>query len=101
MRFANVAAAIGMAVALLFAPVVLIGAPSAHADSSGYRRCVGSVKNVPLSSHDPANMQLVGTVEMDLKSGVSPSAEAQKVAQMGFEPELANAIVQCVMEENP
>ncbi|OBG27345.1 hypothetical protein A5672_05335 [Mycobacterium alsense] len=100
MRFSCVAAAAGLANAVLFlAPVVI--APSAHADLSGYRRCVGSVKNVPISSHDPTNAQLVGTVQMDLKSGVSPSAEAQNLARSGFDQRLANAIVQCVIEENP
>lgn len=102
MRITYVRAALGMAIAALSAaPAVLIAAPSAHADLSGYRRCVGTVKNVPLSSHDPTNAQLVGQVQMDLKSGVSPSAEAQKLAQQGFDPGMAGAIVQCVIEENP
>lgn len=102
MRIICVPAALGMAIAALsVAPVVLMAAPSAHADLSGYRRCVGTVKNVPLSNHDPTNTQLVGTVQMDLKSGVSPSAETQKLSQQGFDPGLASAIVQCVLEENP
>lgn len=102
MRFTCVAAAAGVANAVLFlAPVALIGAPSAHADQSGYRRCVGAVKEIPINSPDPANLQLVGTVEMDLKSGVSPTAEAQKLTRAGFDPRLASALVQCVLEENP
>lgn len=101
MRPTYVAAAVGMAIAALFtAPGVLMGA-SAHADISGYRRCVGSVKEVPISNPDPTNMQLVGTVEMDLKSGVSPAAESQKLARSGLDPRLADAVVQCVMRENP
>lgn len=102
MRITYVPAALGMAVAALFtAPGVLMVAPPAHADLSGYRRCVGTVKNVPLSSHDPTNAQLVGQVQMDLKSGVSPSAETQKLSQQGFDQGIAGAIVQCVIEENP
>ena len=46
MRFTYFAAAIGMAIAVLFvAPVVLMGASSAHADISGYHRCVGKLRN--------------------------------------------------------
>lgn len=102
MRLTYVTAAAGMAIAvLLVAPVALIEASSAHADISGYRRCVGNVKEVPLSQPDPQSLQLARLVEMDLKSGVSAAAEAQKVAQMGFEPQLANAVVQCAMQNNP
>jgi hypothetical protein len=43
MRIIYVAAAVGMAVAVLFiAPAVLMGASSAHADSNSYLRCMGS-----------------------------------------------------------
>lgn len=102
MRLTYVTAAVGIAIAVpLVAPVALIEASSAHADISGYRRCVGNVKEVPLSQPDPQSLQLARLVEMDLKSGVSSAAEAQKVAQMGFEPQLANAVVQCAMQNNP
>ena len=102
MRFTYVAAAVGMAVAVVFiAPVVLMEASSAHASIDGYGRCVGNVREVPLAEPDPLSLQLARLVEMDLKSGVSPATEAQKVAQMGYDPNLAGAIVQCVMESNP
>lgn len=102
MRFRTVAAAVGMAGAVLsVVPVVLIEAPPAHADISGYRRCVGAVKEVPLSEPDPSSLQLARLVEMDLKAGASPAAEAQKVGQMGYDPHLASAIVRCATEENP
>lgn len=101
MRFTSVAAASGMALAALLVAPGVLRVPSAHADVSGYYRCVGSVKEISLSSPNPANLQLVGTVEMDLKSGVSPAAESQKLAQAGFDPRLADAVVKCVMEENP
>jgi hypothetical protein len=67
-------------------PVVLMGAWSAHADISGYRRCVGNIREVPLGEPDPLSLQLSGLIEQDLNSGVSPAAEAQKVALMGFDP---------------
>lgn len=99
-RFVSVAVAVVIAIAvLLICPAVLMGA-SAHADYSGYRRCVGKITE-PVSEPDPQNLQLVGVIEQDLNSGVSPAAEAQKVTQMGFNPGLANGIVQCVIEERP
>ncbi len=102
MRYSCVAAAVDMAIAvLLIAPLALIEASSAHADISGYRRCVGNVPEVPLSDPDPQSLQLARLVEMDLKSGVSPAAEAQKAGQMGFDPNLANAVVQCAMQNSP
>ncbi|OBF75084.1 hypothetical protein A5750_11230 [Mycobacterium sp. 852002-51613_SCH5001154] len=93
-RFFSVAAAVGIAIATLLA------AP-ARADLSGYGNCVGSVTEVPLWEHDSQNQQLIGVVEQDLNSGVSPAAEAQKVSRMGFDPRLANRIVECVIQEHP
>jgi hypothetical protein len=102
MRFIYVAAAVAMAIAvLLVAPVVLMGAPSAHADLSGYRRCVGSIAELPLKEPDPQSLQLARLIEQDINSGVSPAAEAQKVAQTGFDPHAASAVVQCAMQERP
>jgi hypothetical protein len=101
MRIIYVAAAVGMAIAVQFiAPAVLTGA-SAHADVSGYNSCVGGIPEIPLQAHDPQNLQLVGEIEQDLNSGVPPTAEAQKVAQKGFDLRVANGIVQCVIEEHP
>ena len=102
MRFTYVAAAVGMAIAILFiTPVVLMGASSAHADLSGYRRCVGNIAELPVGEPDPQNLQRARLIEQDLKSGASPAAEAQLVAQMGFDPRAADAVVQCVTQENP
>jgi hypothetical protein len=102
MRYTYVAAAVGMAIAaLLIPPVLLLGASPAHADISGFNRCVGSIKELPLAEPDPQNVQRAGVIEQDLKSGVSPAAEAQKVARMGFDAQTAAAVVQCVIEENP
>jgi hypothetical protein len=102
MRFTYVAAAVGMAIAVPFmAPAPLAGVPSAHADFSGYSRCVGNVQQVPLSEPDAQSMQLARQVEMDLKTGVSPGAEARKLGQMGFDPHFADVIVQCVQQEQP
>ncbi|WP_156623002.1 hypothetical protein [Mycobacterium sp. 1164966.3] len=100
MRIIHAVAAFGTAIAVpLIAPAVL--PPSAHADDDGYLRCVGNIPNLPLSAPSPNSRYLAGTIEQDLKSGVSPAAEAQKVGQMGFEPRVANAVVRCVMQNNP
>ncbi|CAM3414174.1 hypothetical protein MYCO108962_19280 [Mycobacterium colombiense] len=94
------AAAIGAAIAVLFSAPATLTVAAAHADFSGYRRCVGKMTE-PMSGHDPQNLQLVGVIEQDLDSGVSPAAEAQRVSHMGFDPSFASGIVQCVIEERP
>ncbi|BBZ39372.1 hypothetical protein [Mycobacterium conspicuum] len=101
MSITSFTAALGTAGAvLLIAPV--IGASPAHADISGYRRCVaGNAQQLPLRAPDPLSMQLVGEIEQALKSGVSPDAEAQRVAQTGFDQHAANAVVQCVIQNYP
>jgi hypothetical protein len=102
MRFIHDAAAVGIAIAVPFiAPVALMEASSAHADADGYLRCVGNIRNLPLAAPNPNSPYLAGIIEQDLKSGVSPAAESQKVAQMGFEPRVADAIVHCVVQNYP
>ena|SRR5438128_767306 len=102
MRINCVAAVVGIATTVLFiAPAVLIGAPSAHADLSGYRRCVGNMQQLPRTDADPMNLQTVRQVEQDLNSGASPTVETQKVTRMGFDQRAATVVVQCVMQERP
>lgn len=94
------AAASGIAIAVVFSAPATLTIASAHADFSGYRRCVGKMTE-SVAGHDPQNLQLVGVIEQDLDSGVSPAAEAQRVSGMGFDPPFAKGIVQCVIEEHP
>ncbi len=102
MRFIHAVAAVALAITVLFvAPGVLMGTPSAHADYPGYLRCAGKIAEVPRSEPDPNNIYLAGLIEQDLKSGAAPAAEAQKVAQMGFDPRVSAAVVQCVAQNNP
>lgn len=101
MRFVYVAAAVGIATAVMFVVPAVLMSPSARADYGGYTNCVGTVTEVPLWERDSHNMQLIGSIEQDLNSGASPAAESQKVAQQGFDPHLANRIVECVIQEHP
>ncbi|WP_156349577.1 MULTISPECIES: hypothetical protein [unclassified Mycobacterium] len=98
MRVVYVAVAIAIAIALF--SVAPVAAP-ARADLSGYGNCVGSITEIPLWEHDYQNGQLIGVIEQDLNSGVTPAAEGQKVSRMGFDPRLANRIVECVIQERP
>ena len=52
MRFIHAVVAVAIAVPLI-APVVLMDAPSAHADDDGYFRCVANIRNLPLAAPDP------------------------------------------------
>jgi hypothetical protein len=82
MRLIYVAAGVGMAIAVLFiAPVVLIGASSARADTNGYFRCVKSDAEL---TPGPAGEWLpsVRIIETDLDSGGSPAEVAQISAGM-------------------
>ncbi len=101
MRITSFTATLGMAGAvLLIAPV--LGASPAQADISGYRRCIGaSTAGLPLREPDPLSLQLAGQIKQELNSGVSPAAEAQRVAQTGFDQHAANAVVQCVIQNYP
>jgi hypothetical protein len=101
MRIIYVAAAVGMAVAVLFiAPAVLMGASSAHADSNSYLRCMGSDAEAPPG---PARewSGSVRVIETDLDSGGSPAQVAQILAGMGVKPNDAAAQVQCVVANWP
>jgi membrane-associated phospholipid phosphatase len=104
-RSRHVAAAVGMAIAvLLIAPVVLTGAPSAHADTgvNGYARCVGGDTKPPppgVSAEDwfPS----VHVIANDLDSGVPSAQVAQRLVQMGVDPKDAVTRVQCFLANQP
>lgn len=99
MRFTYVAAAVGMAVAALFtAPVVLMGASSAHADTgiNGYLRCVESA-GVPPRQRAEDWLPTIHVIEAHLNAAESPAEVAEKLAGMGVKPNDAGAEVQCVV----
>jgi hypothetical protein len=104
-RFIYVAAAVGTAIAvLLVAPVVLIGASSAHADTgvNGYARCLGGDAKPPppgVSAEDwfPS----VHVMMTDLDSGDSPAQVVQILVGMGVKPNDAVTQVRCFMANEP
>jgi hypothetical protein len=94
-----VAAAVGTAIAVLFiAPVVLMGASSAHADTgiNGYLRCIDSA-GVPPRQHAEDWSPTIKVIEWNLNNAESPAEVAQRLAAMGVKPNDAVAEVQCVI----
>jgi hypothetical protein len=100
-----VAAAVGMAIAVLFiAPVVLTGASSAHADTgvNGYLRCIKSdAEPPPPGVHARDWFPIVRTIETGLNSAESPAEVADKLVGMGVKPNDAVTQVQCVLANEP
>nr|WP_297737011.1 hypothetical protein [Mycobacterium sp.] len=104
-RSIYVAAVVGMAIAvLLIAPVVLMGASSAHADTgvNGYARCLGGDAKPPppgVSAEDwfPS----VHVIATDLDSAVPPAQVAQRLVEMGVNPNDAVTRVQCFLANQP
>ena len=105
MRFIYVAAAVGTAIAvLLVAPVVLIGASSAHADTgvNGYARCLGGdAKPPPPGVNAEDWFPSVHVMATDLDSGDSPAQVVQILVGMGVKPNDAVTQVQCFMANEP
>lgn len=105
MRFIYVVAAVGTAIAvLLVAPVVLIGASSAHAETgvNGYARCLGGDAKPPppgVSAEDWfPSLYVIAT---DLDSGVPAAQVAQRLVEMGVKPNDAVTRVQCFLANQP
>jgi hypothetical protein len=104
-RSSHIAAAVGMATAvLLIAPVVLMGASSAHADTGidGYVRCVGGdVKPPPPGVSAEFWFPSVHVIQTDLDSGVPSDQVAQRLVDMGVDPKDAVTRVQCFLANQP
>jgi membrane-associated phospholipid phosphatase len=105
MRSIYVAAAVGMAIAvLLIAPVVLMGASSAHADTgiSGYVRCLGGDAKPPPPGVDAEFwFPSIHVIAGDLDSGVPPAQVALRLVDMGVKPNDAVTRVQCFLANEP
>lgn len=104
-RSIYVAAAVGVAIAvLLVALVVLTAASSAHADTgiNGYVQCLGGDAKPPppgVSAEDwfPS----IHVIATDLNSGVPPDQVALRLVNMGVKPNDAVARVQCFIANQP
>jgi hypothetical protein len=101
----RVTAAVGMAIAvLLIAPGVLIGAPSAHADTGidGYVRCVGGdTKPPPPGVNAEVWFPSVHVIMHDFDGGVPSATIVQRLVEMGVKPNDAATRVQCFLANQP
>ena len=104
MRLSYVAAAVGMAIAVLFiAPVALMG-PFAHADNGteGYLRCIKSDAPPPQRGVDrPDYLPFVKFIQANFGSAVPPAQIVAKLVDMGYKPNDAVLLVQCVIATQP
>jgi hypothetical protein len=105
MRFIHVVAAVGTAIAVqLVAPLELIGASSAHADTGvkGYASCLGGdAKPPPPGVNAEDWFPSVHVMQTDLDSGDSPAQVVQILVGMGVKPSDAATRVQCFMANQP
>jgi hypothetical protein len=101
----RVTAAVGMAIAvLLIAPGVLMGAPSAHADTGidGYVRCVGGdTKPPPPGVSAEVWFPSVHVITHDFDGGVPSATIVQRLVEMGVKPNDAATRVQCFLANQP
>ncbi len=89
---------------LLIAPVVQMGAPSAHADTgvNGYAQCLGGGAKPPppgVSAEDwfPS----VHVIATDLDGGVPSAQIVQRLVEMGVNPNDAATQVRCFLANQP
>ena len=99
MRFVHLAATVGMAIA---APAVLIGAPSAHAETgmTGFLECVQKA-GVPSRPHPQDWARTLHVIINDLNGAIPPDQVAARLVTMGSNPHDAAAEVQCVVANQP
>ena len=105
MRSISVAAADGMAIAvLLIAPVVLMEVPSAHADTgiNGYVQCLGGdAKPPPPGVSADTWFPSVHVMATDFDGGVPPAQIVQILVGMGVNPDDAATRVRCFVAYQP
>ncbi len=103
MGYIHIAAAVGMAVAVPFSAPVVIGAPSAHADTAinNYVRCIQSDAGIPPRQTAEDWIPTVRIIESHLNAVETPAQVAQKLTEMGTKPNDAVVEVQCVIATDP
>ena len=92
------------AAVLPIAPVVLMGASSAHADSGldGYAHCLGGgAKPPPLGVSAEDWFPSVHVIATDLDGGVPSAQVIQRLVEMGVAPNDAATRVQCFLANQP
>ena len=89
-----------VAAAVFMAPVVLMGASPAHADTHSYLRCIKSDAELPPGA-EAKNLPYVSFIETEINSGKSHAHVAQELMSMGVKPDVAVLQVNCVMENWP
>jgi hypothetical protein len=98
-------AAVAMAVAfLLVAPGVLMGVPSARADTGidGYVRCVGGDTKPPPPGVDAEVwFPSVHVITHDFDGGVPSATIVQRLVEMGVTPNDAATRVRCFLANQP
>lgn len=94
MRFIYVAA-------VFMAPVVLMGASPAHADTPGYLRCIKSDAQPPPGVDAKNWLPDVSVIEEGLNSGNSAAQVAQILVGLGVKPSDAVLQVRCVQANWP
>ncbi|SPM36563.1 hypothetical protein MRAB57_4404 [Mycobacterium rhizamassiliense] len=99
MQFVRVAAALGFAIA---APVVLMGTPSAHAETgmNGFLACVQKA-GVPPRPHPQDWARTLHVIINDLNGAVPPDQITARLVTMGANPHDSAAEVQCAVENQP
>jgi hypothetical protein len=104
-RFSCVAAAVGLAIAILVvAPSSLMGAPSAYADTgiSGYVNCLGGdAKPPPPGVLADVWFPSVHVIGNDLDSGVPSADITRRLVDMGVKPDDAATRVRCFLANQP
>ena len=103
MRFIDVSAAVGRAIAGPLSAQVLMGAPLAHADAGTdlYARCLQSDPGIPPRESNEDWIPTVRTIQTGLNSALSPAEVAQKLVGDGVKPNDAIVEVQCVLATMP
>jgi hypothetical protein len=89
-----------VAAAVFMAPVVLMGASPAHADTHSYLRCIKSDAELPPGA-EAKSLPFVSFIESEINSGRSRADVAQELVSMRVKPDVAALQVDCVMANWP
>jgi hypothetical protein len=89
-----------VAAAVFMAPVVLMGASPAHADTHSYLRCIKSDAELPPGA-EAKDLPYVAFIETEINSAKSRADVVSELVVMGVKPDVAVLQVNCVMANWP